>query len=51
MIDSGSKSTVNLVVLSGSLGSLLVVALLACGILIAIIAVNTRKKGTCDHDL
>ena len=40
------KSTVNLLAsISGSLGSLLAVALLVCGILIVVIAVISRKKG------
>ena len=40
------ESTVKLIAsISGSLGSLLAVALLVCGILIAVIVVISKKKG------
>ena len=44
--DTGSELTVDLLAsISGSLGSLLAVALFVCGILIMVIAVILRKKG------
>ena len=42
------ESKVNLLAnISGSLGALLAVALLVCGILVVVIAVISRKKGIC----
>ena len=42
----GHESMVNLLAsISGSLGSLLAVALVVCGILVVVIAVIARKKG------
>ena len=42
--DSNSESTATISIISGTLGSLLAVALLVCGILIIVIAI-LRKKG------
>ena len=45
---TGPTNSVNLLVLSSSLGSLLAIALLACGVLIVMVAVLvsiSRKKG------
>jgi hypothetical protein len=45
-MDPKSTLMINLLALSSSLGSLLAIALVVCGILIAIIAVSiSRKKG------
>jgi hypothetical protein len=46
---AGSESqTVNII--SGTLGSLLVAALLVCGLLIVVIAVLARNKGIILHN-
>lgn len=42
---TGPTNSVNLLILSSSLGSLLAIALLACGVLVAILVSISRKKG------